>query len=150
MELPPNEQRVADCIVKLMRTEDGRSNEDSYVDGLHYIMNQPEFNTGNRMVGLMGLVEQRKLIEAMMDNQLNEYGVQVIIGKENRAKSIQSFSVVSGAMASPMSNRNIRWSAYRMHYARTISQSLHVVDDEQVISTFTAGTQNDRKKMQNN
>ena len=79
-----------------MRTEDERS-EDSYIDRLYYLMNQPEFSSGNRLASLMG--RNRKLIEAMMENQLNEYGVQVIIGKENRAESIQNFSVVAAATA---------------------------------------------------
>ncbi|MDD4923569.1 MAG: heat-inducible transcriptional repressor HrcA [Dehalococcoidales bacterium] len=154
MKIPPNEQRVVDCIVKLMRTEDGRSNEDSYVDGLHYLMNQPEFNTGNRMVGLMGLVEQRKLIEAMMDNQLNEYGVQVIIGKENRAESIQNFSVVLSRYGIPDEAIGTIGvvGPTRMHYARTISAISFISSmmSKLISDLYGRETHNNRKKMQNN
>ena len=154
VELSPNEQRVADCIIKLMRTEDERSHEDSYVDGLHYLMNQPEFNTGNRMVNLMGLVEERKLIEAMMENRPNEYGVQVIIGKENRAESIQNFSVV-------LSRYGIADEAIgtigvvgptRMHYARTISaiSFMSSMMSKLISDLYGRETQNNSKKMQNN
>jgi heat-inducible transcriptional repressor len=154
MELSANEQKITDTIIKLMRTEDVRSNEDSYIDGLHYIMNQPEFNTGNSLVSLMGLVEQRKLNEAMMDNQLNEYGVQVIIGKENRASSIQNFSVV-------LSRYGIADEAIgtigvvgptRMHYGRTISaiNFMSSMMSKLMADLYGKEIQNNRKKTQSN
>jgi heat-inducible transcriptional repressor len=154
MDMASGEQRVTDCIIKLMRTEDGRSHEDSYVDGLHYVMNQPEFNSGNRLVGLMGVVEQRKLIEAMMDNQLNEYGVQVIIGKENRAESIQNLSVV-------LSRYGIADEAVgtigvvgptRMPYGRTISaiSFMSSMMSKLISDLYGREIQNNRKKSSNN
>ncbi len=152
-ELSPNEQRVTDCIIKLMRTEDGRSNEDSYIDGLHYLMNQPEFNSGSRLVSLMGLVEQRKLIEAMMDNQLNEYGVQVIIGKENRAESIQNFSVVLSRYGIPDEAVGTIGvvGPTRMHYGRTISAiSFMASMMSKLISDLYGREAQNNKKIQNN
>ncbi len=154
MEMSLNEKKVTDCIVKLMQTEDGRGSEDSYIDGMHYLMNQPEFNSGSRLVSLMGLVEQRKLIEAMMENQLNEYGVQVIIGKENRAESIQNFSVV-------LSRYGIADEAVgtigvvgptRMPYGRTISaiSFMSSMMSKLISDLYGREIQNNRKKMNNN
>ncbi len=152
--LSPNEQRVTDCIIKLMGTEDARSHEDSYVDGLHYLMNQPEFNTGNRMVSLMGMVEQRKLIEAMMENQLNEYGVQVIIGKENRAESIQNFSVVLSRYGIPDEAVGTIGvvGPTRMHYGRTISaiSFMSSMMSKLISDLYGRETQNSKKKTHNN
>ncbi len=154
LQLSPGEQRVADCVIKLMRTEDERSHENSYIDGLHYLMNQPEFNTGNRLVNLMGLVEQRKLIEAMMNNKLNEYGVQVIIGKENRSESIQNFSVVLSHYGIPDEAVGTIGvvGPTRMHYARTISAIgfMSSMMSKLVSDLYGREPQNTRKKMQNN
>ena len=153
-ELSLNEQKVTDCIVNLMRTEDERGSEDSYIDGLYYLMNQPEFNSGSRLASLMGLVEQRKLIEAMMENQLNEYGVQVIIGKENRAESIQNFSVV-------LSRYGIADEAIgtigvvgptRMHYGRAISATsfMSSMMSRLMSDLYGREIQSNMKKMNNN
>jgi heat-inducible transcriptional repressor len=123
LELSPDEQKVTACILKLMETEDGRSHPEPYMDGLHYLMNQPEFSTGQRMINLMGIVDQRQLIDAMLNNKSGDYGIQVIIGKENRSEVIQNYSVV-------MSHYGIPDEAIgtigvigptRMPYARTIS-----------------------------
>lgn len=154
MELSQGEQRVIDCIIKLMRAEDERSHEDSYIDGMHYLMNQPEFNSSNQLLNLISLVEQRKLIEAMMANKLNEYGVQVIIGKENRAESIQNLSVV-------MSHYGIPDEAVgtigvvgptRMHYARTISAIgfMSSMMSKLISDLYGKEPRNSRGKMQNN
>ena len=94
VELSPAEQKITDCLLKIMEAEDERGYEEPYLDGLHYLMNQPEFNTGQRMVDLVGLVEQRKLVEVMVPDDLVSYGVQVVIGKENKAEVIQDYSVV--------------------------------------------------------
>ena len=88
------EQLITDCLLKMMKAEDRRECEEPYLDGLHYLLNQPEFSGGQRMASLVGLVEQRKLIEVMVPDELDSYGVQVIIGKENKAEVIQDYSVV--------------------------------------------------------
>lgn len=123
MEFTPNEKLVAESILKMIKTEDIGNNEDPLIDGLYYLMNQPEFNTGSSMADLMGMVEQRKLTEAMMNNKLNEYGVQVIIGKENQSESIQNFSIVLGHYGLPDEAIGTIGvvGPTRMHYARTIS-----------------------------
>ncbi|MDD4874582.1 MAG: heat-inducible transcriptional repressor HrcA [Dehalococcoidales bacterium] len=153
-ELTPDEQRVTDCILKLMKTEDGRSHQDPYMDGLHYLMNQPEFNTGHRMMNLMGLVEQRQLIEAMLNNKPSEYGTQVIIGKENQSEVIQTYSVV-------MSHYGIPDEAIgtigvvgptRMPYARTISaiNFMSSMMNKLVSELYGRESQDIRKKAINN
>lgn len=152
--LSANEQKVTDCIINLMKTEDQRSNEDSYIDGLHYLMNQPEFNTGNRIVSLIGLMEQRKLIEAMMENQFDECGVQVIIGKENRAQSIQNLSVVMSRYGIPdeaIGTIGIVGPT-RMHYGRAIStiSFMSSMMSKLICDLYGRNEQNNIEKMQNN
>ncbi len=89
------EKRITDCLLKIMQAEDERGYEEPYLDGLHYLMNQPEFSSsGQRISGLVSLIEQRKLMDMIIPELFNDYDVRVIIGKENRQEAIQDYSVV--------------------------------------------------------
>jgi heat-inducible transcriptional repressor len=123
IKLSTAEQRITDCLLKMMEAEDERPYEEPYLDGLHYLMNQPEFKTSQRMVGLVGLVEQRKLVEVMVPDELGSCGVQVVIGKENKAEVIQDYSVVISRYGLPdeaVGTISVVGPT-RMPYARAIS-----------------------------
>jgi len=94
--LSPAEQQVTDCLLKAMKTEDEQDYEEPYLDGLHFILNQPEFAQNQRMLSLMELVEHRDLLRSIVPSGLTNRGVQVVIGKENRAEVIHDYSVVIG------------------------------------------------------
>ena len=123
MELSPTEQQITDCLLRMMKAEDKRGYEEPYLDGLHFWLNQPEFNRGQRMVRLVELVEQRKLVEVMLPDELESYGVQVIIGKENKAEVIHDCSVVIsqyGLLDEAVGTIGVIGPT-RMPYARAIS-----------------------------
>lgn len=124
VELSVDEQRITDCLLKIMQTEDNRGHEEPYLDGLHYLMNQPEFNTGGqRIAGLVGLIEQRQLMDIMLPEVFDSHDVQVVIGKENREEAIQDCSVVISRYGLPdeaVGTIGIVGPT-RMPYARTIS-----------------------------
>jgi heat-inducible transcriptional repressor len=88
------EQQITDCLVKVMGAEDNREYEEPYLDGLHFILNQPEFAHTERVQTLVELVENRKLLEVIAPAELSQHTVHVIIGKENKEKAIQNCSVV--------------------------------------------------------
>ena len=94
MALSPAERQVTDCLLELMKTEDGQEHEELYIDGLHFMFNQPEFSRGQRMLTLMELVEQRRLVGVAVPEGLEGPGVRVIIGQENKAEVIHDLSVV--------------------------------------------------------
>ncbi len=123
-ELSDTEQHIVDCLLKIMQAEDSRGHEEPYLDGLHYLMNQPEFNTsGRRIAGLVGLIEQRKLMEIMLPELFDSHDVQVVIGMENREEAIQDYSVVISRYG--LSDEAVGTIGIvgptRMPYARTIS-----------------------------
>ncbi|MFC1907998.1 heat-inducible transcriptional repressor HrcA [Chloroflexota bacterium] len=95
-ELSPVEQQITDCLLKVMETEDKHEYEEPYLDGLHFILNQPEFVQGHRMLTLMELIEHRDLLRNIVPLGLGSHGVQVIIGGENKAEVIHDYSVVIG------------------------------------------------------
>ena len=101
IELSPSEHQLADCLVKIMQAEDEQEYDEPYLDGLHFMLNQPEFVRTNRMLELMELVEQRSLLKAILPQELGVHEVQIVIGRENRIEAIHNCSVVIGRYGLP-------------------------------------------------
>ena len=94
MMLSPAEQQVTACLLEMMTAEDKQEHEELCIDGLHFLLSQPEFSSGQRMLGLMELIEQRRLVKVTVPEGLEGFGVRVIIGQENKAEVIQDLSVI--------------------------------------------------------
>jgi heat-inducible transcriptional repressor len=94
IELSPLENQVTDQLVEIMQAEDKQEYEEPYLDGWHFMLNQPEFAHSDRMSDFMELVEQRSLLKVIVPERLSQHAVHVIIGEENKAKAIQNCSVV--------------------------------------------------------
>jgi len=101
MELSPTEQLITDSLVKIMKAEDEQSYEEPYLDGLHFMLGQPEFTHGHRIQGLMEMVEQRSLLKVIVPRELGSREVRVIIGGENSDETIRDCSVVIGRYGLP-------------------------------------------------
>ncbi len=93
-ELSPLEQQINDCLIEMMKIEDEREYAEPYLDGLHFMLNQPEFAHIERIQALMNLVEQRSLLKAIIPAEMKGHTVQVIIGEENKDEAIRNYSVV--------------------------------------------------------
>ncbi len=121
--LSSTEQQTTDCLVKVMETEDDQAHEEQYLDGLHFMLNQPEFTHNQRMLSLMELVEQRSLLKSIVPPELTSGMVQVIIGKENKTEAIHDYSVVLSQYGLPKEAVGTIGviGPTRMPYARTIA-----------------------------
>ena len=122
LELSPIEQQITDHLVEMMRAEDEQEYEESYLDGLHFILNQPEFAYSDRIQTLMELVEHKSLLKSIVPSGLSRYGVHVVIGKENKAEAIHNYSVVIsqyGLHGEATGTRGVVGPT-RMAYAHTI------------------------------
>ncbi len=93
-ELTDFERQVADALIRMMQSEDGPEEETPYLDGWHFMLNQPEFAESHRMTDLMEMAEERKLVRFILSSQLSQHGVHTIIGKENKVAAIQNCSVI--------------------------------------------------------
>jgi heat-inducible transcriptional repressor len=93
-ELSSVEQQLNACVLEVMKTEDEREYDEPYLDGWHFMLNQPEFAHSQRVANLIELVEHRNLLKNIIPPHLPDCGVQVVIGKENHAEVIQDYSVV--------------------------------------------------------
>ena len=123
IDLSPTEQQLTDCLIKIMQAEDEQEYEEPYLNGWHLMLNQPEFVRSRRMLALMELVEHRNLLSTIVPHELPSQGVQVIIGKENKAEVIHDFSVVISQYGLPeeaIGTISVIGPT-RMPYARAIS-----------------------------
>lgn len=123
IELSSSEWQATDCLIKIMQAEDKQEYEKPYLDGLHFMLNQPEFAYSQRMLTLMELVENRNLLKTIIPQRLASYGVQVIIGRENKEEVIHDYSVVVCRYGLPKEavGTVCVFGPTRMPYARTIS-----------------------------
>lgn len=94
IELTPLEKKAREFLVEIMKAEDSKDFQDPYLEGWHFMLNQPEFAQTDRMRSLMELIEQRGLLKVIMPAKMDPQGVHVIIGKENQYEAIQNCSVV--------------------------------------------------------
>ncbi len=123
-ELSDTERQVTDCIVRLMEAEDNQANEETYTDGLHFTLNQPELARNSLLSQTLAeLLEQRNLVRTILPSDLKGKGVQVIIGKENDFEAIRDYSIVISQYGLPEDAIGTICviGPTRMPYARTIA-----------------------------
>ncbi|MDP2930905.1 MAG: heat-inducible transcriptional repressor HrcA [Chloroflexota bacterium] len=135
--LSTDEKLATNCLLKMMRAEDEQDNDEPYLDGWHFMLNQPEFANSRHRLALMELIEHRKLMRAIIPPGSTSCGVQVTIGRENKTEVIQEYTVVT-------SQYGLRDEAVgtigvvgptRMHYDRVISTVDYL---SSVLSTLVA------------
>jgi heat-inducible transcriptional repressor len=121
--LSETEKKVHSAIIKMMQADDEQSNEEPYLDGLNYLLEQPEFVKSQRAHSLMDLVEKRQLGKMLGQEELEDKEIKVYIGQENREESIRDYSVVLGSYGLPNEARGTLGviGPTRMNYEKTIA-----------------------------
>ncbi len=123
-ELSAEERKIVDCVIKEMEAEDNSQYEGSYLDGLHFTLNQPELAQNHPLsLNLMELVEHRNLVKCIIPSKIEGAGVKVVIGKENETESVHNYSVVISQYGLPdeaVGTISVVGPT-RMNYARTIA-----------------------------
>ena len=59
------------------------------------LASQPEFNTGERLKGLIELTEQRTLLADVLGNREHKGGLKITIGSENPEQALSDFTLVT-------------------------------------------------------
>ncbi len=136
--LSPVEKQLTDYLVEMMRAEDEQEYEEPYLDGLHFMLNQPEFTRNQKLLGLMELVEHRRLLKMISPAGLSSRGVRVIIGGENKEASFRDYSVVVSRYGLPREAEGTIGvvGPTRMSYAHTISTVVYL---SSLLSGLVAG-----------
>jgi heat-inducible transcriptional repressor len=94
IELSADELMVKETLINMMEAEDNAENEESYMDGLHFMLEQPEFSKNLKAPAIAEVVEQQRLGRTVSPEELGEGDVKVIIGRENREDALKDYSVV--------------------------------------------------------
>ena len=117
------EKKVQSAVIKMMQAEDEQQNEEPYLEGLNYLLEQPEFVKSQRAHSLMELVEKRRLGPMLGDEEFEAQEIKVYIGQENREETIRDYSVVLGSYGLPNEARGTLGviGPTRMNYEKTIA-----------------------------
>jgi heat-inducible transcriptional repressor len=123
LDLNSLEQSILSNLIKMMREEDEQSGGQSYLEGLHFLMNQPEFTHNRRIFSVMELLEQRAMLRTIIPHLQEDQQVRVIIGSENQAEVTHDCSLVISRYGLPdeASGNIIVVGPTRMAYPRIIS-----------------------------
>jgi heat-inducible transcriptional repressor len=117
------EQQLSDSLVKMMQTEDEQGFDQSYLEGLHFLLNQPEFAHNQRILDILEVLEHRTMLGAILPQKEDGKEVRVVIGSENKAEIARDCSLVIGQYGLPKeANGTIMVvGPTRMAYPRIIS-----------------------------
>ena len=66
IELSPVEKQLTGCLAKIMQAECEQDYEEPHLDGLHLMLNQPEFADSQRLQSLMELIDQRSVLRIIV------------------------------------------------------------------------------------
>jgi heat-inducible transcriptional repressor len=121
--LNETEKKVQAAVLKMMQAEDEQRNEEPYLEGLNYLLEQPEFVKSQRAHSLMELVERRQLGKMLGEEEFQNQEIKVYIGQENREETIRDYSVVLGSYGLPNEARGTLGviGPTRMNYEKTIA-----------------------------
>ena len=87
---------VAENVAAIMEQMEQRASRELYRDGMIDILKQPEFSVVDKMQQLLQVLEERSLLEEIMENLAPEQGVQVVIGREGGHAELSDYSMVLG------------------------------------------------------
>jgi heat-inducible transcriptional repressor len=117
------EQVLTENLVKIMKAEDQQEYDQSYLEGLHFMLNQPEFSHNQKILAIMELLEHRAMLGTILPQEKDNRQVQVVIGTENKSEVAQDCSLVVSRYGLPneASGTIMVVGPTRMAYPRVIS-----------------------------
>lgn len=119
----PFEKQITDNLVRIMQTEDEQGYNQSYLEGLHFLLNQPEFAHNQRILTILELLEHRAMLGTILPQEEDKQEVRVVIGTENRNAVAQECSLVIShyGLLNEASGMIVVVGPTRMAYPRVIS-----------------------------
>lgn len=133
--VPAVERAVMDAVREILEATDRGSYEDAYLEGVRYVLSQPEFARADRMLDILEVLDERNLPRMIPFGALAREGVTILIGGENqpaiggpRGEAIGMCSVVMTRYGSPAwgSGAMAVLGPTRMHYPRIVSTVRYV------------------------
>jgi transcriptional regulator of heat shock response len=98
-----------------------------HYEGIDLILTQPEFRVGDRVLGVVSLLQDRQLLSQVLPGSLGEGDVAVSIGSEHALEPLRPFSLVIGRYGSDETVGYVGVvGPTRMDYHRTIGAVRYV------------------------
>jgi heat-inducible transcriptional repressor len=119
----PPEKQIIESLLDIIQSEESQEFNQSYLEGLHFMLNQPEFSHSQKIQAIMELLEHRNMLSAILPQELATEKVRVVIGSENKAELAQECSLVISRYGLPdqASGMILVVGPTRMDYPRVIS-----------------------------
>jgi heat-inducible transcriptional repressor len=143
LELPSEEAQVTDAVIDMMSAEDELEYEQPYLEGLRLMLGQPEFAEKDRMLSIIELMETKDWLSSAFGRRSDDFGVQVVIGEENRNETLHDLSLVFSRYGIPdqIGGTIGIIGPTRMNYRRAISTVAYI---SAILSDLVSGaTRND-------
>jgi heat-inducible transcriptional repressor len=123
VEATPLEKQIIDNLLDIFKAEDEQEYNQSYIEGLHFMLNQPEFSHSQKVLTIMELLEHRNMLGSILPQGMDDAKIKVIIGSENKAEVAQECSLVISRYGLPeeASGMIVVVGPTRMAYPRVIS-----------------------------
>jgi len=120
-EMAAAEAAVTEAALQMLDTADQMTLEPSYIEGMRDLLRQPEFNEGDRLLGVMEVLEERNLPKAIPVPELG--AVNIIIGAEHPVNEMRVCSVITTGYTGPSGLRGMLSvvGPTRMHYPRSVA-----------------------------
>jgi heat-inducible transcriptional repressor len=88
------DKEIIDNLINMINAEDKQDYNQSYLEGLHFLLTQPEFSHNEKISNIMELLEHRNMLGSILPPELVNDKIQVVIGRENKAEVAQECSLV--------------------------------------------------------
>ena len=138
LKLPSEEAQVTEAVIDMMSAEDELEYEQPYLEGLRLMLGQPEFAEKDRMLSIMELMETKDWLSSAFGRRPDDFGVQVVIGEENRNATLRDLSLVFSRYGIPdqIGGTIGIIGPTRMNYRRAISTVDYI---SAILSDLVAG-----------
>jgi len=122
LELSPVEATVVEATADLLEGADASGFELSFLEGLRELLRQPEFAQGERILGLLELLEGRNLPKAIPLSALPAHEIRIIIGGEHPTDAMRQCSIITARYSGPSGLRGTISvvGPTRMRYPRAV------------------------------
>ncbi len=122
VELTPFESTVTRGALSVLREEAESAAAEYILNGLRLLLRQPEFDGRGKALEVLGVLEERTLVNQMLAGAPNHGDVTVVIGDENDEESLKPFSIVLCQYGAPeeVSGAVAVVGPPRMEYANVI------------------------------
>ena len=90
----PLEEQVRQNALAMLREEDAYTPPEHYVDGLRWLLKQPEMARGSQARELVELLEERVLLGSLLSELPDRGDIAVYIGGENQEEPLRPFGVI--------------------------------------------------------